>query len=157
LPCRRQHKTLLAQGAARLPARDGIRIEKKKTMSRQSAIALILLSALAICNTMLAVAGGAALPGNATAWLAIGAIALFSTVMAVAAFLVGIKHIGAAQGSIISTLEPVITICLGVALLGESITATQLLGGAMVLAAVILLARRPVRGAPAGASKISAE
>jgi drug/metabolite transporter (DMT)-like permease len=126
-------------------------------MSRQSAIALILLSALAVCNTMLAVAGGAALPGNATAWLAIGAIALFSTVMAVAAFLVGIKHIGAAQGSIISTLEPVITICLGVALLGESITATQLLGGAMVLAAVILLARRPVRGAPAGASKISAE
>jgi drug/metabolite transporter (DMT)-like permease len=109
---------------------------------------LVVLAAAAACNTVLAVAGGAALPANATAWLAIGAIALFSTVMAVAAFLVGIKHIGAAHGSIISTLEPVITICLGVALLGESVTSTQLLGGAMVLAAVILLARRSAASPP---------
>jgi drug/metabolite transporter (DMT)-like permease len=104
---------------------------------------LVVLAAAAVCNGVLALAGGATLPGNASAWLAIGAIALFSTVMAAAAFLVGIKHVGAAQGSIISTLEPVVTICLGVALLGESITASQLFGGAMVLGAVILLARRP--------------
>jgi general stress protein 26 len=39
-----------------------------------------------------------------------GAIAPFSTVMAVAAFLDGIKHVGPSQGSILSTLEPVITL-----------------------------------------------
>jgi drug/metabolite transporter (DMT)-like permease len=84
----------------------------------------------------------------------------FSTVMAVAAFLIGIKYVGPSQGSIISTLEPVITLCLGVALLGESITASQLLGGAMVLAAVILLARQPPLASPKGAadaSRVSAE
>lgn len=116
---------------------------------------LVVLAAAAVCNSALALAGGAGLPGNATAWLAIGAIALFSTVMAVAAFLIGIKHVGPSQGSILSTLEPVITLCLGVALLGESITASQLLGGAMVLAAVILLARRPALASAKGAAEAS--
>src|SRR5674476_1386079 len=86
------------------------------------------------------------LPRSATAWLAIGALALFSTVIAVTFLLVGIKHIGAAQASIISTLEPVITLGLGVTLLGESISTSQLFGGALVLTAVILLAQRPAPG-----------
>jgi len=43
----------------------------------------------------------------------------------------------------ISTLEPVITLVLGVALLHESISVSQLMGGALVLTAVILLAQRP--------------
>ncbi|MDB5764320.1 MAG: EamA/RhaT family transporter [Herminiimonas sp.] len=108
------------------------------------AATLVVLATAAVGNGALAVAAGAALPHSTTAWLAIGAIA-FSTVIAIAAFLIGIKYIGAAQASIISTLEPVITLCLGVALFGESVSASQLAGGALVLTAVILLARRPVR------------
>lgn len=104
---------------------------------------LVILAAAAVGNGSFAIAGGSALPANMTAWLATGAIALFSTVIAIAFFLVGIKAIGAAQASIISTLEPVITLCLGVALLGEAVTAGQLAGGSMVLTAVVLLARRP--------------
>lgn len=52
-------------------------------------------------------------------------------------------QIGAAKASIISTFEPVITMAFGVTLLKESVSGTQLLGGAMVLAAVVLLAQRP--------------
>jgi drug/metabolite transporter (DMT)-like permease len=106
------------------------------------AATFVIMAAAALGNTTLALTGGHAMPASATAWLAIGAIALFSTVIAIAAFLIGIKYIGASQASIISTLEPVITICLGVGFLGESVTAGQLAGGAMVLAAVILLAQR---------------
>jgi drug/metabolite transporter (DMT)-like permease len=102
----------------------------------------VVLSSAAVINGGLALAGGAALPQGATVWLAVGAIALFSTVLAIGAFLTGIKHIGAAQASIVSTMEPVVTLALGVALLNESLSITQLLGGAMVLAAVILLAQR---------------
>jgi drug/metabolite transporter (DMT)-like permease len=124
------------------------------------AATLVVLAAAALCNGVLATAGGVALPRSATAWLAIGAIAVFSTVMAIAAFLAGIKHIGAARASIISTLEPVITLCLGVVLLGESVSPNQLAGGAMVLTAVILLARRPAvppdRNATEG-SRLSAD
>lgn len=107
------------------------------------AATLVIMAAAALGNGALALAGGSALPSGISAWLAIGAIALFSTVIAIAAFLVGIKNIGAAQASIISTLEPVITLCLGVALLGESVSTGQLVGGALVLAAVVLLAQRP--------------
>jgi drug/metabolite transporter (DMT)-like permease len=120
------------------------------------AATFVVLSSAGVINGVLAAAGGAVLPQGMGTWLAIGAIALFSTVMAIAAFLAGIKHIGAAQASIISTMEPVVTLALGVTLLNESLSATQLLGGAMVLAAVILLARRPAMShspavrAPAG-------
>lgn len=110
------------------------------------AATLVILTTGALVNGILAVAGGIESPHGTTAWLAIVAIALFSTVVAVTFFLVGIKHIGAAQASIISTLEPVITLLLGVTLLGESISISQLFGGALVLVAVILLAQRPAPG-----------
>lgn len=107
------------------------------------AATMVVLSVAALGNGVFAVVGGAGLPHTVSAWLAIGAIALFSTVIAIAAFLSGIKRIGAAQASIISTLEPVITLVLGVALLDESISVSQLVGGTLVLVAVILLAQRP--------------
>lgn len=117
------------------------------------AATLVVMVAAALGNGALAMANGSSLPSGASAWLAIGAIALFSTVIAIAAFLVGIKYIGAAQASIISTLEPVITLCLGVTLLGETVGGGQLIGGAMVLTAVILLAQRPRQAAAASASQ----
>ena len=106
------------------------------------AATLVVMAAAAAGNGAIAFAGGAALPDNATTWLAILAIA-FASLVAVASFLVGIQYIGASQASIISTLEPVITLCLGIGLLGESASAGQLAGGAMVLAAVVMLARKP--------------
>lgn len=106
------------------------------------AATLVILTTAGCANGVLAVASGASLPGNVNGWLAVGAIALFSTAMAVAAFLYGVKRIGASQASIISTLEPVITLGIGVSVLGETASASQLLGGAMVLISVILLAQR---------------
>lgn len=117
---------------------------------------LVIMATAAVGNSLLAIASGAALPSGTTAWLAIAAIALFSTVMAVAFFLIGIKYIGASQASIISTLEPVITLCLGVAMLGEAVSGGQLAGGAMVLAAVILLAQRPKHADPQVAGEATA-
>lgn len=105
---------------------------------------LVILAGAGLGNGMLALSGDASWPANTTAWLAIAAIALFSTVLAIAAFLTGLRRTGAAQASIISTLEPVITLVLGAALLGEAVSASQLLGGALVLAAVVLLAKQPV-------------
>ncbi len=103
---------------------------------------LVIMAIAALGNGGLALADGSALPAGVASWLAIGGIAL-ATVIAIAAFLVGIKYVGPAQTSIISTLEPVITLCLGVTLLGEAVSSGQLAGGVMVLAAVVLLAQRP--------------
>lgn len=120
------------------------------------AATLVVLAAAAVGNGSLAIAGGSSLPTGVSAWMAIGAIALFSTVIAIAAFLAGVKHVGPARASIISTLEPVITICLGVALLSESVSAGQLAGGAMVLGAVIMLAQQPRGERPAKAGQVAA-
>jgi drug/metabolite transporter (DMT)-like permease len=104
---------------------------------------LAILTTAGCSNGILAVASGGTLPHSTSGWLAVGAIALFSTAMAISAFLTGVKRIGASQASIISTLEPVITLTIGVSFLGEMASGTQLFGGALVLLAVILLAQRP--------------
>jgi len=107
------------------------------------AASVVILATAACGNSALAVVGGAALPASLGGWLAVGAIALFCTAIAISAFLSGVKHIGASQASIISTLEPIITLTIGIAVFGEKASASQLLGGAMVLIAVILLAQKP--------------
>lgn len=107
------------------------------------AACVVIMATAAVSNTGLALWDGISLPGTGDGWLAVAAIALFSTAMAIACFLSGVKEVGAAQASILSTLEPVVTLGLGVAMLHESVSASQLLGGALVLAAVVMLAQRP--------------
>ena len=104
---------------------------------------MVILGTAGLANSAIAVWQGVSLPGTATGWLAVAAIALFSTAIAIAAFFAGVAQIGAARASIISTFEPVITMAFGVGMLGEKVSGTQLLGGAMVLAAVVLLAHKP--------------
>lgn len=80
-------------------------------------------------------------PGVAWGWLAIGAIAIVSTVIAILAFFAGLKRVGPAVASIVSTLEPVVTVALAWLILGETLGTAQLAGGAVVLACAALLAR----------------
>jgi drug/metabolite transporter (DMT)-like permease len=42
---------------------------------------------------------------------------------------------------VLSTVEPVCTVLLAAVLLGETVTPSQLVGGALILTAVVLLAR----------------
>ena len=80
-------------------------------------------------------------PGAWRGWAAIGAIAIVSTVVAILAFFAGLKRVGPAVASIVSTLEPVVTVALAWMILGESLTGMQLAGGALVLACAAFLAR----------------
>jgi drug/metabolite transporter (DMT)-like permease len=72
-------------------------------------------------------------------WLAVAGLALFSTVVAVLAFLHGVVLVGASRASIISTLEPLITVVLAAVFLSEVLGAVQLLGGALVLTSAVLV------------------
>ncbi|MEW5899264.1 MAG: DMT family transporter [Bacillota bacterium] len=72
---------------------------------------------------------------------AIAVLGIVATVMAMAAFYRGVKEIGASHAAIISTFEPVATAVLGFLVLGESLTAWQMAGGAAVLAGVFLQRR----------------
>jgi drug/metabolite transporter (DMT)-like permease len=81
-------------------------------------------------------------PGVWWGWAAVGAVAVVSTVVAIVAFFAGLKRVGPAVASIASTLEPVVTVALAWVVLGESLSAIQIAGGALVLAAAVSLARK---------------
>src|SRR4051794_485599 len=83
--------------------------------------------------------GGLDLHVAAHGWLDLAGIALISTVTAIVTFLLGMRRVGAATASIVSTAEPVITVTLAALLLGEALGAAQALGGGLVLGAVVLL------------------
>ena len=65
-------------------------------------------------------------------------IAVVSTVGAVGLFFAGLQRVGPTAASILSTLEPVVTVALAFVVFGESLGAAQLAGGALVLAAVVV-------------------
>jgi len=73
-------------------------------------------------------------------WLA--GIAVVSTVGAVSLFFAGLKRVGPTTASILSTAEPVTTVVLAFLAFGESLGPVQLAGGALVLAAALVLSVR---------------
>lgn len=76
-------------------------------------------------------------------WLGIGGIALFSTIIAMLTFFQGMKLIGATSSSIISTLEPVMTVSLAVVLFGEHLSGMQIMGGLLVVLGGVLAVLAP--------------
>jgi drug/metabolite transporter (DMT)-like permease len=76
------------------------------------------------------------------AWPALIGFGLFSGV-AVQAFYAGLRRVGSARASLLSTFEPVYTIVMAALLLGEVLTPVQLLGGLMVIGGVILAETAP--------------
>ena len=106
---------------------------------------LFLLSAVvctAACVT-LGVAGFAtgtlAGPEHVTGWLWVVLLAVFSTVIPIVTLLAGIRLVGAPTAAILSCAEPAITVATTAALYGERLTAGQLAGGLVILAAVLVL------------------
>lgn len=76
---------------------------------------------------------------NPVAWLGIVFIALVSTVIAVIALSAGVKMIGAAKASIISTFEPIEGVILSVIILGEQLFVNQVFGVVFVILAIFVI------------------
>ncbi len=80
-------------------------------------------------------------PGAVTAagWGWLTAVAVVSTVVAVSLFFAGLRRVGPTTASILSTVEPLVTVVLAFLVFGEMLGAIQVAGGALVLAAVFVL------------------
>ena len=101
----------------------------------------VIVTGAAITFTLLAaVQGELALPDSPAGWGVAVAFALFPTMIAISLFLAGLPRIGAARASLISTWEPVVTVVLAVILFGDTFTFVQMIGGVLILLAVILQA-----------------
>jgi len=78
-------------------------------------------------------------PRNATGWAVAVGIALVPTMLAITLFLGGLPRIGAARAALLSTWEPVVTVLLAAAILGDRLSIVQAIGGALVILAVVVV------------------
>jgi drug/metabolite transporter (DMT)-like permease len=103
------------------------------------ALSTLVCTGAAVSLTLAGLAGGDLDPGAVSpagfGWLA--CLAVVSTVGAIALFFAGLQRVGPTAASILSTLEPVVTVGLASAVFGESLGPAQLAGGLLVLAAVV--------------------
>ncbi|MDO9600418.1 MAG: DMT family transporter [Azoarcus sp.] len=112
-----------------------------------AAATVVMLSAAVVFGGF-ALVNAPSWPAGVSGWVSVSAIALVSTVIAMVGFFAGMKRLGAADAATLSTLEPVVTFVLAAIFLSEPLRANQLLGGAIILGAVIWLTRT---GAASGA------
>ena len=105
------------------------------------ALTTLVCTGAATTLTLASLLGGDLDPGAVTpagfGWLA--GLAVVSTVGAIGLFFAGLRRVGPTAASILSTLEPVVTVALAFAVFGESLGPAQLAGGALVLLAVLAL------------------
>lgn len=72
-------------------------------------------------------------------WGVLIILTVFSTVLPSVFFLMGLIRLGPVRTAIVSTVEPFLTALLGVLVLAQALTLPTLLGGALIVAAVMLL------------------
>lgn len=117
-------------------------------VDRMSPLLLSTLVATGAAGTLTisGVVTGGLRPMDVTAegygWLV--GIAVVSTVIAISLFFAGLERVGPSAASILSTVEPVVTVGLAFAVFGEQLGPVQLVGGLLVLGAVVTV-RVPAR------------
>ena len=79
------------------------------------------------------------MPATVRQWGIIVGLTVAGTVVPILCFVNGLRFVEADRASIVSTVEPVVTVLLGIAVLGERLSPTILLGGGLVLAGVLLI------------------
>ena len=88
---------------------------------------------------------GPHLPTSNAGWFAMSGIVLIATIIPVVTFLAGLEMIGPTNAAMLSTLEPVVTVLLAAWLFQEKLNTISLLGGGLILVAVLLLTRNELQ------------
>jgi drug/metabolite transporter (DMT)-like permease len=109
-----------------------------------SSSSVVMISAGLVFGGFIAVKG-LNLPQTLAGWGGVLAIALLSTVIAIITFFAGLERVGPTNASMLSTFEPVTTVVLATLFLGEGVSLMRITGGALILFAVILLAKSEFR------------
>jgi len=78
-------------------------------------------------------------PQSSNTWLHLLALGVLATAIPIQLMLEGLKYVSSMRASIISVLEPLVTIFVGILLLGETISQLQLLGAFIILGSAVLV------------------
>lgn len=102
-----------------------------------AASTVVMISAAVVYAGVVAVRGPV-FPETPLSWMFIFAIALISTVLPIVTFLAGLERVGPTRASMISTFEPMVSVILATIILGETFSPLQVLGGILILVAVMV-------------------
>lgn len=109
----------------------------------------VIMASAAIVYAVLTALRGPRWPGTGGGYVAILAVAVV-TVIATVTFFAALERIGPTDASLLSTLEPVVSVVLAALVLGERLPPLSLLGGALILAAAALVAHGALTPPKAG-------
>jgi drug/metabolite transporter (DMT)-like permease len=113
------------------------------------ATALVMLAASIAYWVLAAATGTVKVPRSPASIAGILGVGIFATVLPITTLFGSIKLIGASDASLVSTLEPLLTLGLSAIILGERLGPAQAAGGAFILAAILALRfERPRPPAP---------
>src|SRR2546430_1728991 len=104
-----------------------------------SATAMIMTSAAVVWTAYATINGQLAVDWTPPRLLLIPSFAVVGTTIPVLTFILGLRLLGPSRAAILSTFEPASTVLLAVIILGESANPIQYVGGALILASVVLL------------------
>ena len=110
---------------------------------------------IAVLCSAAAAPGGIVLPDTTADWLSIAYMALFAGAAALLGQTWAQAHLPPTRAAIIMSMEPVFAAFFAVVLGGESLTSRMLLGGALVLAAMLVAELVPRRRIEAEVSHIA--
>jgi drug/metabolite transporter (DMT)-like permease len=104
-----------------------------------SATATIATAAAIVWSGVAATSGQLAVNWTLSRFGLLAGFAVVGTTIPVLAFILGLRLVGASRAAILSTFEPASSVLLAVLILGESGNPIQYLGGAFILASVVVL------------------
>ena len=116
-------------------------------MSAMLSAFLLAVGAGAAFTVAALLSGNFQIPAAADIWANLFLLSLVSTVIAFSALLKGLDVLGSVRTAIIATVEPFFTAVLSVLVLRDRLTATTLLGGVLIAAAVLLIQWSSTRAA----------
>ena len=109
-------------------------IHSLKLILYMNTVAAVLIGSVALAT------GQMILPFPAAGWAAATAFAVCVSFIAVLGFQIGVKYTGGQSAAILSTLEPITSVMVGITVYGESFSAKGVAGCVLILAATVIVA-----------------
>jgi len=98
-----------------------------------------MTSAAVVWTAYASISGQLAVDWTLARLALIASFAVVGTTIPVLTFILGLRLVGPSRAAILSTFEPASTVLLAVIILGETANPIQYVGGALILASVVLL------------------
>ncbi len=104
--------------------------------------ALVIISTAAATYGIASIIAGFDIPSAPSGWIGPIGLAIVATVIAISALLAGLSRVTPVEASSLSALEPLVSTIIAVLFLGTRLQIWHVAGGALVIVAVLVLARR---------------